>query len=62
MTNADLVNFVRRRVPYDLDTEGRSAQVINAMLNVDLAVFYYDEPLPIGYGQTCSEPRMAACL
>ena len=71
MTNADLVEMVRRRSPNYLDPKPRSSRVLKAMLRVDRALFlppesrshaYYDEPLPIGYGQTCSEPSMVAFM
>lgn len=71
MTNADLVDLVGRRGPHYLDTESRSPQILDAMLRIDRAAFlppvsrsraYYDEPLPIGYGQTCSEPSMVAFM
>lgn len=71
MTNADLVDTIRRRSRNYLDTVPRSSRVLEAMLRVDRALFlppesrsraYHDEPVPIGYGQTCSEPSMVAFM
>jgi protein-L-isoaspartate(D-aspartate) O-methyltransferase len=71
MTNAELVQTVALRSPQYLDMVPRSEQVLKAMLRVDRALFlpgegqdraYSDEPLPIGFGQTCSEPSMVAFM
>lgn len=70
-TNHDLIALVRRRAPTYLDTYPRSERVLAAMERVDRALFlppdqrrwaYHDEPIPIGYGQTCSEPSMVAFM
>lgn len=70
-TNHDLLEVVRRRAPTYLDTSPRSERVLAAMERVDRALFlppdqrrwaYHDEPVPIGHGQTCSEPSMVAFM
>ncbi|MCX7656099.1 MAG: protein-L-isoaspartate O-methyltransferase [Treponemataceae bacterium] len=70
-TNHDLIELVRKRAPSYLDNHPRSEQVLVTMERVDRAFFlppdqrrwaYRDEPVPIGYDQTCSEPSMVAFM
>lgn len=70
-TNDDLIDEVESRAAYYLGGRPRSARVMDAMRRVDRALFlpetlrrdaYEDCPLPIGHGQTCSEPSMVAFM
>lgn len=71
MTNCDLIETVRRRAASYLDSSPRSETVLEAMERIDRACFvpheykawaYIDEPVPIGFGQTCSQPSMVAFM
>ncbi|MCG8568809.1 MAG: protein-L-isoaspartate O-methyltransferase [Spirochaetes bacterium] len=72
MKNNDyLVETVRKKAIYYLDNQNRDERIINAMYRVDRANFlpfsmkdqaYEDIPLPIGHGQTCSQPSMVAFM
>lgn len=70
-SNDELVEHIRLRAESYLDTAPRSARVLAAMKKVDRARFlppdelslaYEDYPLPIGDGQTCSQPSMVAFM
>lgn len=70
-TNDDLVATVAALSRAYLGGEMRSGRVLRAMRAVDRAAFlpleyrreaYRDEPVAIGYGQTCSEPSMVAFM
>jgi protein-L-isoaspartate(D-aspartate) O-methyltransferase len=69
--NDDLVSRVARGARTYLDGEPRSSRVLEAMRNVDRADYlperwkaraYDDEALPLGAGQTCSQPSMVAFM
>jgi len=69
--NAALADLVAARAEGYLSGERRSPRVIRALRAVDRADFlpaecrslaYRDEPLPIGRGQTCSQPSMVAFM
>lgn len=71
MNNDDLVNNIRKRAPFYLDSSNRDEKVLNAIRLVDRKLFlpesskslaYEDVPLPIGYNQTCSQPSMVAFI
>lgn len=71
MDNSGLVKVVREKSSYYLDSENCAEKVFEAMEAVDRADFipgfyirdvYIDAPLPIGYGQTCSQPSMVAFM
>ncbi len=70
-TNADLLEDVAGRALGYLGGRPRSGRVLDALGRVDRALFlpeasreeaYEDAPLPIGHGQTCSEPSMVAFM
>jgi len=70
-TNAGLVARVAAAAPAYLGGRERDGRVLEAMLAIDRAAFlpegsrwaaYLDEPVPIGWGQTCSEPSMVALM
>jgi protein-L-isoaspartate(D-aspartate) O-methyltransferase len=70
-SNDELVLEVARKAPSYLGGLPRSGRVLDAMRKVDRALFlpesrraeaYRDEPVPIGYGQTCSQPSMVALM
>jgi protein-L-isoaspartate(D-aspartate) O-methyltransferase len=70
-TNDQLIDDVESRAVSYLGGRPRSARVLDAMRRVDRATFlsgaerrwaYEDAPLPIGHGQTCSEPSMVAFM
>ncbi len=69
--NDALADLVAARAEGYLSGERRSPRVIRALRAVDRADFlptecrslaYRDEPLPIGRGQTCSQPSMVAFM
>jgi len=69
-TNDDLIDYVSSRRNY-LGIERFDPRVINAMRRIDRATFapseasayiYEDEPLQIGFNQTCSQPSMVAAM
>lgn len=69
--NASLINHIRLKATMYLDDKPRNEKVLEAMLRVDRKNFlpdavkniaYEDVPLPIGYGQTCSQPSMVAFM
>lgn len=71
MDNSGLIKVVREKSSYYLDNDLCSEKVLEAMEVVDRADFipgfyirdvYIDAPLPIGYGQTCSQPSMVAFM
>lgn len=71
MNNRELVKIIKEKSTFYLDNEVCSERVLKAMLAVDRADFipgfyirdvYIDAPLPIGYGQTCSQPSMVAFM
>lgn len=71
MDNSGLIKVIREKSSYYLDNELCSDKVLEAMEAVDRADFipgfyirdvYIDAPLPIGYGQTCSQPSMVAFM
>ena len=67
--NDELIDIVGRRRAY-LGLTGFDALVLQAMRRADRKGFvppdtrgiYEDEPLPIGFGQTCSQPSMVAAM
>lgn len=67
--NDELVDVISRRRCY-LGIDGFDPGVLQAMRAADRALFappgahgvYEDEPLPIGHGQTCSQPSMVAAM
>jgi len=70
-SNYTLVNIIRKNSSFYLDGQKRSENVLEKMLEVDRILFlpegvkqyaYIDEPLPIGFGQTCSQPSMVAFI
>jgi protein-L-isoaspartate(D-aspartate) O-methyltransferase len=70
-SNQELVSHIRQRAILYIDNSERSERVLDAMLNVDRADFlpdnlvpkaYEDQPLSIGFGQTCSQPSMVAFM
>ena len=70
-SNAALVELVRRNSVSYLDAMHRDDRVLQAMLEVDRAEFlpanvrnhaYRDEPVSIGFAETCSEPSMVAFI
>lgn len=69
--NQDLVDYIKSKAIYYLDSHDRKQSVLEAMEKVDRIDFlpqsvkrnaYEDMPLPIGYGQTCSQPSMVAFM
>lgn len=69
--NDDLIDEVESRAVHYLGGRQRSGRVVDAMRRVDRALFlpensrrdaYEDGPVPIGRGQTCSEPSMVAFM
>lgn len=71
MNNDELVDLVCRTASSYLDGTMRTARVLEALKRVDRASFlppavrhraYFDEALPIGNGQTCSQPSMVAFM
>lgn len=69
--NFELVELIKLKSQSYLDSKLRSKNVLNAMRIVDRIQFlpstvkniaYQDTPLPIGYGQTCSQPSMVAFM
>lgn len=71
MSNEILISNVKARAPWYLGDKLRSEGVIGAMLQVDRRDFlpteyqylaYDDDPVPIGYGQSCSQPSMVAFM
>jgi protein-L-isoaspartate(D-aspartate) O-methyltransferase len=71
MNNDSLIDSIRSRAPYYIDDCFRDERVLFAMLNVDRKLFlpgeqkqfaYDDNPVPIGFGQTCSQPSMVAFM
>ena len=71
MDNNSLIDNVQRRAVFYLDNKNRDIRVLNAMRRVDRKDFlpeyskplaYEDIPVPIGYGQTCSQPSMVAFM
>jgi protein-L-isoaspartate(D-aspartate) O-methyltransferase len=71
MNNDDLIDVIRERAPYYIDGSRRDERVLFAMQNVDRKLFltqgyrqyaYDDNPVPIGFGQTCSQPSMVAFM
>lgn len=70
-TNSFLIDSIRRSACNYLDGHARNESVLAAMLDVDRALFltenvrtcaYFDEPMPIRYGQTCSQPSIVAFI
>ncbi|HCM25725.1 MAG TPA: protein-L-isoaspartate(D-aspartate) O-methyltransferase [Treponema sp.] len=70
-TNEELVAMVAERSGHYLGGNGVSRRVIAAMRALDRASFltaegrlyaYADEPIEIGFGQTCSQPSMVAFM
>jgi len=70
-TNDTLVDLVRAKAPEYLGGTARSERVLAAMRAADRAAFlpeasrsgaYRDDALPIGFGQTCSQPSMVAFM
>lgn len=71
MNNLELIDLIESKSASYLDDKPRSKTVLNAMRKVDRMNFlpssvknisYQDTPLPIGYGQTCSQPSMVAFM
>ncbi len=71
ISNSSLIDFIRRRACHYLDGGKRNESVLAKMLEVDRALFlpqnvqtyaYIDEPVPIGFNQTCSQPSMVAFI
>lgn len=69
--NVSLINHIKEKSIVYLDDKERSDRVLQAMLLVDRKNFlpdnvknvaYEDVPLPIGHGQTCSQPSMVAFM
>jgi protein-L-isoaspartate(D-aspartate) O-methyltransferase len=70
-SNFELVQLIESRASSYLDSEPRNKNILEAMRKVDRMNFlpssvkniaYQDTPLPIGYGQTCSQPSMVAFM
>ena len=70
-TNKELVDEIRKKAKYYLDEKDRDSRVLEAMSSVDRADFvpadskyvaYNDNPVSIGYSQTCSQPSMVAFM
>jgi len=70
-SNEALVAMVAKSAPYYLGGSERSGRVLAAMRAIDRAAFlppasrwaaYIDEAVPIGEGQTCSQPSMVALM
>lgn len=70
-SNAALVELIQSNSLFYLDSLRREERVLRAMLEVDRAAFlpasergraYQDEPVPIGYKETCSQPSMVAFI
>jgi len=68
-SNRDLVAYIKSNVSFS--TRPSSFRIIEAMGEVDRRDFlppdskqfaYYDEPVSIGYGQTCSQPSLVALM
>jgi protein-L-isoaspartate(D-aspartate) O-methyltransferase len=68
-SNRELVEYVNSS--FSINARPRSSYVIDAMRVVDRKDFlppdakqlaYYDEPVGIGYGQTCSQPSLVALM
>ena len=71
LTNDDLIDKVEGRSAAYFGEGRRSAEVLGAMRRVDRRLFlpqvpaaesYEDQAVPIGRGQTCSEPSMVAFM
>lgn len=71
MNNDDLIDAIRSRAAYYIDSSCRDERVLFAMQNIDRKNFlpdefklysYDDNPVPIGFGQTCSQPSMVAFM
>jgi protein-L-isoaspartate(D-aspartate) O-methyltransferase len=69
--NYGLIDEISISARFYLDGSERDANVLKAMMSVDRAAFlpvenvhmaYNDVPVPIGYGQTCSQPSMTAFM
>lgn len=70
-SNNTLIDSIRRRACFYLDENTRNELVLEKMLKVDRALFlpeeackyaYFDEPVAIGFNQTCSQPSMVAFI
>ena len=70
-TNRELVEIIKYRADIYLGGGSRDSRVLEAMREVDRAAFvpagsqwaaYFDEPVDIGFGQTCSQPSMVAFM
>lgn len=70
-SNDELVELVKYRADSYLGGGKRDGRVLNAMRALDRAAFlpadlrwaaYFDEPVAIGLGQTCSQPSMVAFM
>jgi protein-L-isoaspartate(D-aspartate) O-methyltransferase len=70
-SNDELVEFVKYRADSYLGGGPRDGRVLNTMRAIDRASFlaadarwaaYLDEPVDIGFGQTCSQPSMVAFM
>jgi protein-L-isoaspartate(D-aspartate) O-methyltransferase len=70
-SNDELVETIRYRAGSYLGGGIRDERVLAAMRSIDRAAFllphsrgaaYCDEPVSIGYGQTCSQPSMVAFM
>ncbi len=70
-TNEELIRLIKYRADQYLGGGIRDGRVLEAMRLVDRARFlphsvlwaaYFDEPVAIGYGQTCSQPSMVAFM
>lgn len=69
--NPSLIRHIRESASVYLDCAPRDERVLQAMLGVDRADFvppeyrdsaYWDDPVPIGFHQTCSQPSMVAFM
>lgn len=69
--NCDLVRYVMSVVAGSSSNRDPSSRVFSAMLEVDRKDFlpdevrdlsYFDQPVSIGYGQTCSQPSLVALM
>jgi protein-L-isoaspartate(D-aspartate) O-methyltransferase len=69
--NEELVEEIKHRAPFYIDSIPRDNRVLEAMLKIDRIDFlplqdkkyaYEDHPVPIGNNQTCSQPSMVAFM
>lgn len=70
-SNKTLIKHIQERACQYLDNDERTRNVLDAMLDVDRSCFiplptrafaFDDEPVHIGYQQTCSQPSMVAFM